>query len=58
MFDEKIGGTFHCALGQAFEHLKGTNMSSLHWDLVGDLRPGGSITADGQDIVRDGRMLV
>ena len=31
-------------------------MSSIHWDLVGDLRPGGSITADGQDIVRDGRM--
>jgi aminopeptidase len=58
LFDEKIGGTFHLALGQAFEHLKGTNMSSIHWDLVGDLRPGGSIAADGVDIVRDGRMLV
>jgi aminopeptidase len=58
LFDEKIGGTFHCALGQAFEHLKGTNMSSIHWDLIGDLRRGGSITADGQDIVRDGRILV
>jgi aminopeptidase len=58
LFDEKIGGTFHCALGQAFEHLKGRNLSSIHWDLVGDLRPGGSITADGQEIVRDGRMLV
>jgi aminopeptidase len=58
LFDEKIGGTFHCALGQAFPNLQGTNESSIHWDLVGDLRAGGSIEADGEAIARDGRLLV
>jgi aminopeptidase len=60
IFDEKIGGTFHVALGAGFPHLGGpdTNRSVLHWDLVCDLREGGSIEADGEAVVRDGRLLV
>jgi aminopeptidase len=58
LFDEKIGGTFHTALGFGFPHLGGTNTSAIHWDIVCDLRQGGTIEADGEPIVRDGRLLV
>lgn len=57
LFDEKIGGTFHLALGAAYPETGATNKSALHWDLVCDLRQGGEIYADGQLIARDGRFL-
>lgn len=57
LLDEKIGGTFHTALGASYPATGGKNISSLHWDLVGDLRTGGQIEADGQVISRDGRFL-
>jgi len=57
LFDEKIGGTCHVALGMAFPECGGTNTSGLHWDLVCDLRRGGEIHADGEVIARDGRFL-
>jgi aminopeptidase len=57
-FDEKIGGTFHTALGAAFPELGGQNRSAVHWDLVCDLRQGGSLEADGAPLVQDGRLLV
>ena len=53
LFDEKIGGTCHVALGMAFPECGGTNTSGLHWDLVCDLRRGGEIHADGEvDVTR------
>src|SRR5712691_6460866 len=48
LFDEKIGGTMHVALGSAFEDLGGRNQSALHWDLVCDLREDGEVFADGE----------
>ncbi|HEY0389748.1 MAG TPA: aminopeptidase [Gaiellales bacterium] len=56
-FDEKIGGTAHVALGAAFPEAGGTNRSSLHWDIVRDLRQGGEVYGDGQLIGRDGAFL-
>ncbi|MBX3389554.1 MAG: aminopeptidase [Phycisphaeraceae bacterium] len=56
-FDEKIGGTFHIALGAGYPETGNTNQSGLHWDLVCDLRNGGTIEADGEVIQRDGRFL-
>jgi aminopeptidase len=56
-FDEKIGGTAHVALGAAFPEAGGTNRSSLHWDIVRDLRSGGEVYGDGQLIARDGAFL-
>lgn len=55
-FDEKIGGTFHVALGAGYPETGNRNESGLHWDMVCDLRPngafpgssGGSIHADGE----------
>jgi len=60
LFDEKIGGTFHAAVGAGYPESGSTNESGLHWDMVCDLRPdagGGSISADGEEFFRDGRFL-
>ena len=57
LFDEKIGGTFHLALGRSYPETGGRNRSAMHWDLICDLRRGGSISADGEEIQRDGRFV-
>jgi aminopeptidase len=54
LFDEKIGGTVHVALGRSYPETGGKNLSALHWDLICDLREGGRITADGVTIQEDG----
>ncbi|GGE06896.1 aminopeptidase [Marinithermofilum abyssi] len=54
LFDEKIGGTVHLALGRAYEECGGTNQSAVHWDMVKDLRNGGAIYLDGQLVQKDG----
>ena len=58
LLDEKIGGTVHMAIGMAYPESGGTNDSAVHWDMVCDLRRGGSITVDGVELQRDGRFLV
>lgn len=58
LYDEKIGGTIHLALGQSYPETGGLNVSALHWDLIVDLRRGGRITADGRVVMEDGRWLV
>jgi aminopeptidase len=58
LLDEKIGGTVHMAVGMAYPESGGTNSSAVHWDMVCDLREGGSITVDGEELQRDGRFLV
>jgi aminopeptidase len=56
LFDEKIGGTCHAALGQAYPETGGKNQSGLHWDMVCDLRaPGRRIEADGVTILDAGK---
>lgn len=57
LFDEKIGGTFHAALGAAYPESGGTNESGLHWDMVCDLRQGGQIFVDGELISENGRFV-
>ncbi len=57
LFDEKIGGTFHAALGAAYPESGGKNKSALHWDMVCDLRKGGRIEVDGKVISKNGRFL-
>ena len=57
LFDEKIGGTMHVALGAAFTDLGGLNNSGLHWDLVCDLREDGEVYADGELVWRSGHFL-
>ncbi len=55
LFDEKIGGTFHLAVGAGYPETGNTNESGLHWDMVCDLREGGKITVDGTVISEDGQ---
>jgi aminopeptidase len=57
LFDEKIGGSFHVALGASYPESGGKNESALHWDMVCDLRQGGRIEADGRVISENGRFL-
>ncbi|MBL8761434.1 MAG: aminopeptidase [Phycisphaerae bacterium] len=62
LFDEKIGGTFHAAVGAGYPESGSSNESGLHWDMVCDLRglsgkPGGVIEADGKVISRDGKFV-
>jgi aminopeptidase len=58
LLDEKIGGTVHMAVGMSYPETGGTNDSAVHWDMVCDLRNGGSITVDGIELQRDGKFLV
>jgi aminopeptidase len=58
LFDEKIGGTVHLALGHSYPETGGTNVSAIHWDLVCDLRKGGEIRVDGEVLSKDGRFVV
>src|SRR3954463_5508199 len=58
LFDEKLGGTVHLALGRSYPETGGKNVSAVHWDLICDLRAGGRLTADGTVIQEDGRFRV
>jgi aminopeptidase len=57
LFDEKLGGTVHLAIGRSYAETGGQNDSSVHTDLVCDLREGGEIYADGELIQENGRFL-
>jgi aminopeptidase len=57
LFDEKIGGTFHLALGMGYPQTGNTNKSALHWDMIFDMRKGGTIHADGELFHQDGRFV-
>jgi len=57
LFDEKIGGTIHLALGASYPETGGKNKSGLHWDMIKDLRKGGELHIDGKCIQKDGVFL-
>jgi aminopeptidase len=57
LFDEKIGGTMHLALGSGFPQAGGRNASGLHWDMICDLRDDGEVYADGELVWKNGRFL-
>jgi len=57
LFDEKIGGTMHLALGAGFKQAGGENSSGLHWDLICDLRADGEVYADGELVWKAGHFL-
>lgn len=58
LFDEKIQGTIHMAIGEAYEECKGINTSAIHMDIVKDMTlPGSQVIVDGKEILRDGELL-
>ena len=58
LLDEKIGGTVHMALGASYPETGGSNESSIHYDMVCDLRRGGRIEVDGEVLQEDGKFVV
>lgn len=58
LFDEKIGGSCHLALGAAIPESGGINKSAIHWDMVCGLKRKSEIVADGQVIYRNGKFTV
>jgi aminopeptidase len=58
LFDEKIGGTVHMAIGQSYLQTGGKNESSIHWDMIADMKNGGEIFADGEKIYDSGKFLI
>jgi aminopeptidase len=58
LFDEKIGGTVHMALGQGYPHSGSVNTSTIHWDLICDMRDDGEILVDDELFYKDGEFLV
>jgi len=58
LLDEKIGGTVHLAVGESYPETGGKNSSAIHWDMICDLRKGGSITVDGEPLQEDGEFVV
>lgn len=57
LFDEKIGGTMHVALGGGFDEAGTENKSDLHWDLICDLRAEGEVYADGELVWKAGAFI-
>ena len=58
LFDEKIGGTVHMAVGSSIPESGGVNESGIHWDMVTDMRVGGRIYADGRIVYKDGKFAL
>ena len=58
LFDEKIGGSFHMALGAGYPETGSKNESALHWDMICDLRSGGEITVDGELLYKNGKFVI
>lgn len=58
LFDEKINGSIHMALGQSYPETGGKNQSAIHWDMISDLRDGGEIRVDGELLYRNGEFVI
>jgi aminopeptidase len=58
LFDEKIGGSFHIALGSGYPETGNQNKSAIHWDLIHDLSQGGEIRLDGEVIYHSGHFII
>ena len=58
LFDEKMAGTVHFAIGAGYPFAGGLNVSALHWDIVKDLRSGGRVECDGEVVQENGVWLI
>lgn len=58
LFDEKIGGSFHMALGAGYPETGSKNESAIHWDMICDLREGGEIVVDNELLYQNGKFVI
>jgi len=57
LFDEKIGGTIHMAVGQSYKQTGGKNQSTIHWDMIAEMKNGGQIFTDDKLIYESGKFI-
>ncbi len=57
LFDEKLGGTIHMAIGRAYPESKAKNVSAIHWDMIKDMKKNAEIIADGNVVYKNGKWL-
>ncbi len=58
LFDEKIGGSIHMAVGAGYPETGSRNLSAVHWDMICDTRDGSEILVDGEVVYRNGKFTV
>lgn len=58
LFDEKINGSFHMALGASYPETGGKNESAIHWDMICDMRREGRVTVDGKLLYKNGKFVI
>lgn len=58
LYDEKIGGTLHTAVGSGYPETGSQNRSAVHWDMICDMRNGGQIWVDDELFYENGRFLI
>ncbi len=58
LFDEKINGSFHMAVGAGYPETGSKNESAIHWDMICDMRDGGEIWVDDELLYKDGRFVI
>jgi aminopeptidase len=58
LFDEKINGSFHMALGAGYPETGSKNESAIHWDMICDLRDGGQIWVDDELLYENGEFVI
>ncbi len=58
LFDEKMGGTIHIALGNSYPESGGLNKSAIHWDVLKDMKKDGEIYADSKLFYKNGKFLI
>ncbi|MDD2923067.1 MAG: aminopeptidase, partial [Anaerolineales bacterium] len=58
LFDEKIGGSFHMALGAGYPETGSKNKSAIHWDMICDMRKDSEILVDGELLYKDGKFMI
>ena len=58
LYDEKIGGTFHMALGAGYPETGSKNKSAIHWDMICDIREDSEIKVDGELLYKDGKFMI
>ncbi len=58
LFDEKINGSIHLAVGTGFPETKSQNESVIHWDMICDMRHGSAIEIDGEPVYKDGNFII
>jgi aminopeptidase len=58
LYDEKIGGSFHMAVGAGYPETGSKNESSIHWDMICDVREDSEIHVDGELLYKDGKFMI